>query len=79
MSCNNILLYLHAGQQACTHGDVRLAGGSNRREGRVEVCVGGIWGTICYDGWGSTDSGVVCRQLGYAYEGTRLKLFIIFE
>ena len=58
---------------------MRLAGGSNRREGRVEVCVGGIWGTICYDGWGSTDSGVVCRQLGYAYEGTRLKLSIIFE
>ena len=58
------------GQQSCTHGDVRLAGGSSNREGRLEVCISGVWGTVCYDGWGRTDSGVVCRQLGYAYEGT---------
>ena len=60
---------LFTGQNTCTHGDVRLVGGSNEREGTVEVCLSGAWGTICSDGWGSTDAGVVCRQLGYAFEG----------
>ena len=62
--------YIFPGQQSCIHGDIRLAGGSSKREGRLEVCISGVWGTVCYDGWGPTDSGVVCRQLGYSYEGT---------
>ena len=59
------------GQRTCTtRGDVRLVGGSNEREGTVEVCLNGVWGTVCSPyGWGSTEAGVVCRQLGYAFEG----------
>ena len=49
----------------CTTGDVRLVGGSNPLEGRVEVCFFNQWGTICDTMWGTEEAEVACQQLGY--------------
>lgn len=48
------------------YGEVRLVGGQDKYEGRVEVCHnGGEWKTVCDSGWNREESKVVCRELGY--------------
>ena len=42
-----------------------MVGGSTTNQGRVEVCVGQTWGTVCHDGFYNSDARVVCHQLGY--------------
>lgn len=58
---------------ACTDGQLRLAGGTasveGRADGRVEICIGETWGTICDDMWSDIDAQVACRSLGYSYMG----------
>ena len=51
--------------EGCTEGSVRLSGGDIEQEGIPEVCVNGVWGSICDSGWSAVDGLVLCRELGY--------------
>ena len=53
----------------CTNGQLQLAGGNIVNEGRVEICINNVWGTVCGDSWGRAAATVVCRQLGYPTQG----------
>ena len=65
-----LLFYLfYYNNAGCIDGTVRLANGSNATEGRVEICVGSSWRTVCDDGWDRYAASVVCRQLGYPSAG----------
>ena len=53
----------------CPEGGLRLVGGANASEGRVEVCVSSSYSTVCDDSWDEADARVACRQLGFSIDG----------
>lgn len=54
----------------CNTGEVRLVGRPSY--GRVEVCVGRKWGTVCSAQFDRLDAAVICRQLDLPTEGVLL-------
>ena len=54
------------GVSGCEDGDVRLQNGSTILEGRLEVCINRVWGTVCRSGFGQSEARVACRKLPFA-------------
>ena len=63
MSTNLLFQFPVVGE--CNETDLRLVEGRTPYDGRVEVCLDGLWCTVCSDSWNTRDATVVCRQLGY--------------
>jgi deleted-in-malignant-brain-tumors protein 1 len=52
---------------------VRLTGGPDATQGRVELLIGGQWGTVCDTGFTNTEANVACLSAGFnAGQGTFL-------
>ena len=55
----------------CQNNDIRLVDstGTSGKEGRVEVCHSGVWGSICSDEFDEGEAYILCKELGYGQAG----------
>ena len=53
----------------CTDGEIRLENANYDNEGRVQICFGNVWGTVCDTNWGPSEASIVCTQLGFKSAG----------
>ena len=53
----------------CPNATLRIVDGPNDLEGRLEVCLNNVWGTVCGDYWDRYDAAVACRELGHQPTG----------
>ena len=73
-ACVHMCVYLLSLLDLCVDGEVQLilielGNLQSETNARVELCVGGIWGTISGEQWTATDASVVCEELGFSFYG----------
>ncbi len=73
-----VVVFIDLTAARCQEGEVRLANGTTRFNGRVELCQNETWGTICQDGFEFNEAKVICRQLGFSVLSTPLKKIMYF-
>ena len=49
----------------CNEGDVRLVNGTLTGEGRLEVCVRGVWGRVCAYNFRKSAAYIACKLSGF--------------
>ena len=59
----------------CEQGSIRVVDGIIEQEGRVEVCIDSVWGSVCDERWDKTDAHVVCRQMGHPELGITYHIY----
>ena len=64
-----IMYFFSTAAQNCTNGTFRLVDRPLENAGRVEICINGVWKSVCDNYPDSYDTGVVCRQLVHTNKG----------
>ena len=64
-----IIYFILLVKDSCTTGSLRLIAEPNTHKGRIEICMDGVWGSICSRYWDNNDARVACHQLGYSKYG----------
>ena len=59
--------------EACSTGEIRLEGGPTNREGRVEVCRNGRWGTVSTSFF-SAVAEAVCNNFSLIFDSFKSNL-----
>ncbi|XP_060067992.1 deleted in malignant brain tumors 1 protein-like [Ylistrum balloti] len=59
-----VIVLLTSMQTTYIEGTLRLIGGDDQYEGRLEIYYNGEWESICNDYWSTDNSRVACKQLG---------------
>ena len=80
MYCHCAIMSMLVFAGCSNENEVRLVEGGNQFSGRLEICVNGVWSTVCDDliteTWDDIDASIVCRQLGLA--GAVLYIHIMY-
>ena len=63
----------------CSEGAIRLVGGASKYDGRVEVCINKIWGTVCAGGTTPSDAQKICTSRGFSDQGEKVVCKILIR